>query len=247
MRKVIPLLIIIILLLSVSSVIAGTVTVNLDAPDPIITSVWNNVTEDSSTSFSIYEDNGTEFKVEANQTIDAWYWSGIDSYAGDATNKSTATKYFDSDGDYTVSVYGENENGTTSTISWSVSVSAVGAKVTPTPTPTPTEEEVGPAPMKPMPPIPLYVLVMILLLSILALLWYYTPTKDFFEVLAYIILIGFTAVILVMAILGRGAFVYYYEQNTVLWLLEIGLGIIGVGVGLYKLLEVLSNNRVRAW
>lgn len=142
-----------VLLLFMPTVIGNDVEVNLDAPDPNITSVWNNQTNDSSTSLNIKPDNTIEFGVKSDQEIGTWYWTNADNV--DSTNTtSNATKNFGSSGG-TVEVYGENINGTTNTITWSINVEedeedeedggapGNGGEIEPTPT------TVKPTPMPP--------------------------------------------------------------------------------------------------
>ncbi len=98
-------------------------TVSVSTAGPSITSNWNNVTDDGSTSISVTVNSTVEFGVVADESIDSWNWSGVDSYTTDTT-ESNASKHYSSTGDYTVSVYGSNSNGDTETVSWSVSVTS---------------------------------------------------------------------------------------------------------------------------
>ena len=63
---------------------------------------------------------------------------------------------------------------------------------------------------------------------------------DILEIFGLTTLIAFTLVVVFMALLARGAYVYYYEPNKLVWLAEITLGLYGVLVGFKKIAEILS-------
>lgn len=141
---------ILLLAVLITPTLGNDVVVNLDSPDPNITSVWNDQTKDSSTSINIKPDTTVEFGVKADQNIDTWHWTNVDSVNSTNTS-SNATKYFGSSGGK-VEVYGENINGSTNTITWSVTVEEEGGAPGGGGGAPPTQEPVMPI-TTPAPPI----------------------------------------------------------------------------------------------
>jgi len=54
-------------------------------------------------------------------------------------------------------------------------------------------------------------------------------------------LIAFTAVTTALAVLSGGAMVYFYEPNKTILILEVFLGIYGVGTAVYLMKEIISS------
>ncbi|RLI84742.1 hypothetical protein DRP07_00065 [Archaeoglobales archaeon] len=116
--------------------------------EPLITSVWNSVTQDSSSEITIEEGTTVEYRVVADQTINTWTWSGVDSHTGDGSDTSEATKYYGTPGTFYVTVYGSNANGNTQTVTWTIDVNRKQTEWPSEPTPPPST---GPSPSQPLP------------------------------------------------------------------------------------------------
>ncbi len=63
------------------------------------------------------------------------------------------------------------------------------------------------------------------------------------DILGLSILISFTLVTTVIAIVSRGAMFYFYEPNKLILALEICMGLYAVIYGANKMREVLSRNK----
>lgn len=109
----------------------GTVMVTWDwyvGTTPAITTKWNNITNDDSNEIYVNAsllNKTVEFSATANQVCN-WSWTGIDSFTGNGTTQSNATKEYTAVGNYTISVYGKNVNGTTPVVTWDVYVHYMG-------------------------------------------------------------------------------------------------------------------------
>lgn len=94
---------------------------------PAINYNLNNITSDSSTTITVNTYNSVLFSAGANQTITTWTWGGsATKIGGDGTTNSTASRYFSTIGDTTVTVQGTNPNGSTSVLTWTIHVVASG-------------------------------------------------------------------------------------------------------------------------
>ena len=54
-------------------------------------------------------------------------------------------------------------------------------------------------------------------------------------------LMAFTAVTTALAVLSRGAMVYFYEPNKTILILEVFLGIYGVATSIYLMKEIITQ------
>jgi hypothetical protein len=61
--------------------------------------------------------------------------------------------------------------------------------------------------------------------------------RAFTEAFGLAILVAFTSVIILIALLSRGAYFYYYEPNKFVWIAEVVLGICGIVVGIGRIKE----------
>jgi len=102
------------------------VTVGTQENPPEITSF-----SPSSTTLTVEIGDTVQFSATADQSIDTWFWSGVDSYTGDGSTTTTAEKTFTTPGTATVSVYGVNANGVTQTVTWHISVEDSAESSTP--------------------------------------------------------------------------------------------------------------------
>ena len=109
-----------------SDIIGDLITVTFDyeappvPPTPIITSNYNNKTNNDTLSLSINVSEVVNFNVTANQSIDLWRWFKDD--VNQTHNFDNLTTSWAASGIKTLSVNGTNSNGTTSTIEWTITV-----------------------------------------------------------------------------------------------------------------------------
>lgn len=90
---------------------------------PNITEWSNNYTSNNSTSFTIPKYTNVSFNITLDAIAENWTWVGIDSYDGNNTTISNASKNFSIFGEQTVSVHGSNNSsGNSSAITWTINV-----------------------------------------------------------------------------------------------------------------------------
>lgn len=65
----------------------------------------------------------------------------------------------------------------------------------------------------------------------------YATLITLIEIMGLSTLVFTTAIIISLSIISRGALIYYYEQNSIIWGSEVILGICGVMVGIKKIKE----------
>ena len=61
--------------------------------------------------------------------------------------------------------------------------------------------------------------------------------NNFMDVLGLAILVAFTLIIILIALLSQGALIYYYEPNKVIWMVEVVLGFCAVMIGIKRIKE----------
>ena len=68
--------------------------------------------------------------------------------------------------------------------------------------------------------------------------------KDLMKIIGLSTLIGFTLVELGMALstMGSGTYIYYWEPNPIIWLIEVIMAFFGVGVGLGVIYEIIGSS-----
>ncbi|RLI81755.1 hypothetical protein DRP07_06710 [Archaeoglobales archaeon] len=64
--------------------------------------------------------------------------------------------------------------------------------------------------------------------------------KDIINIIGLSVLISFTVVMLSMAILAKGALIYFYEPNKWVWLIEVILGGFGVLIGFINMIDLIK-------
>ncbi|WP_048086027.1 hypothetical protein [Archaeoglobus veneficus] len=65
--------------------------------------------------------------------------------------------------------------------------------------------------------------------------------RDVAEILGFSVLVGFTLVVTVLAVLAQGALIHFYEPNKLVWAIEVILGIYGVTIGIIKIKETVEK------
>lgn len=65
--------------------------------------------------------------------------------------------------------------------------------------------------------------------------------RDIADLVGLSALMAFTLVVTATAIAAKGALLYFYEPNRLIWILEVFLGIYGVTIGLLKIKETIGR------
>jgi len=65
--------------------------------------------------------------------------------------------------------------------------------------------------------------------------------NNFMDVVGLVILVAFTLIIVLLALLSQGALIYYYEPNKVIWIVEVFLGICAVIISIRRIKEPLRE------